>query len=123
MSEEDEACRLTFEEGRKIRNEAERPYGRKAIMYLGVGAVIPILFQLLADFKYDVLWKGIKGIEERILQGDFQAIIDWNNYNGMTNAGLIFAIIFFSVAGYYAYVGDKKGKEALKEANDRKAER
>ena len=120
MSEEETECRLTFEEGRRIRREAEKPYWRKVILCMIAGCALLIIVSLLADIKYDVLWEGVKGLENRILAGDFQAIVDYYHYNSMRDGGGILSIIFMLFGMGYALLGYRAGKKALKEANEEK---
>lgn len=120
MSEEETECRLTFEEGRRIRREAEKPYWRKVILCMIAGCALLIIASLLADIKYDVLWEGVKGLENRILAGDFQAIVDYYHYNSMRDGSGILSIIFMLFGMGYALLGYRAGKKALKEANEEK---
>ena len=122
MSEDETECRLTFEEGRRIRREAGKPYFVKTILCMFVGCALLIVMLLYADIKYDVLWEGVKGIENRILAGDFQAIVDYHHYSSLKDAGVIFSIIFMLFAMVYAFLGYLAGKRALKEANEEKEE-
>ena len=122
MSEETE-CRLTFEEGRRIRREAERPYWLKITLCMLLAFAFLTGVLLYADIMYDVLWEGVKGIEDRILAGDFQAIVDYYHYNSLKDIGVIFSILFVLLGMGYAILGSRAGKKALKEANDKKVER
>ena len=121
MSEDETECRLTFEEGRRIRREAEKPYDRKIVLCMLMAGVFLTGMLLYADIKYDVLWEGVKGLENRILAGDFQAIVDYYHYNSLKDAGVIFSIIFVLFAAGYAILGHLAGKRALKEANEKEA--
>ena len=123
MSEDETECRLTFEKGRRIRREAEKPYWRKVILCMIVGCAFLTGMLLYADIEYDVLWAGVKGLENRILAGDFQAIVDYYHYNSLKDAGVIFSIIFMLFAMVYAFLGYLAGKRALKEANEEEVER
>lgn len=120
MSEDETECRLTFGEGRRIRREAEKPYELRITLCLIAASAIVIGMQLFADIQYDVLWEGVKGLENRILAGDFQAIVDYYHYNSLKNAGTIFSIITVLIALGYAILGYLAGKKALKEANEMK---
>lgn len=123
MSEDETECRLTFAEGRRIRREAEKPYWLKTTLCMLAAFAFLAGMSLYADIEYDVLWEGIKGIENRILAGDFQAIVDYHHYNSLMDTGVIFSIIFILFAMGYAILGHLAGKKALKEANEGKAER
>ena len=123
MSEEETECRLTFEEGRRIRREAEKPYMRKVLLCLILALAFTTGFLLLADIEYDVLWKGGKAIEDRIIAGDFQAIADYFHYRSIRSAGPTAGILFVLCGGRYAILGELAGKKALKEANKEKVER
>lgn len=123
MSEDETECRLTFEEGRRIRREAERPYWLKITLCMLAGCAFLTVMLLYADIKYDVLWEGAKGLESRILAGDFQAIVDYHHYNSLKDVGVIFSIIFILFAMVYSLLGYLAGKRALKEANEKKVER
>lgn len=120
MSGEETECRLTFEEGRRIRREAEKPYWLKVTLCMLAAFVFLAGMLLYADIRYDVLWEGVKGIENRILAGDFQAIVDYYHYNSLKDGGVIFSIIFVLFAMGYAALGYLAGKKALKEANEEK---
>ena len=119
MSGETE-CRLTFEEGRRIRREAEKPYYRKIALCMIIAWAFLCGFMLLADIKYDVLWEGSKAMENRILAGDFQAIVDYFDYRSIRSAGPTAAIAFILCGMGYAILGYFAGKKALKEANEEK---
>lgn len=123
MSEDETECRLTFEEGRRIRREAEKPYWLKMTMCMLAAFAFLTGMLLYADFKYDVLWEGVKGLESRILTGDFQAIVDYYHYNSLKDSGVIISIIFILFAMVYAFLGYLAGKKALKEANEKKVDR
>lgn len=120
MSEDETECRLTFEEGRRIRREAERPYWLKMTLCMLLAFAFLTGMLLYADIRYDVLWEGAKRIENRILAGDFQAILDYYHYNSLKDSGMIFSIIFMLFAMAYSFFGYLAGKKALKEANDEK---
>lgn len=120
MSKEETECRLTFEEGRRVRREAEKPYNRKILLCLILAWVFLCVFTLLADIKYDVLWEGGKAIEDRIIAGDFQAIVDYFDYRSIRNAGPIAAALFILCGMGYAVLGLLAGKKALKKANEGK---
>lgn len=122
MSEDETECRLTFEEGRRIRREAEKPYWLKVTVCMLAAFAFLTGMLLYADIKYDVLWEGAKGIENRILAGDFQAIVDYYHYNSLKDSGVIFSIIFMLFAMVYTFLGYLAGKMALKEANKEKTE-
>lgn len=122
MSEETE-CRLTFEEGRRIRREAMKSYVPKMLLCMTAAVVLLFGIQLYADIKYEVLWEGVKGIENRILAGDLQAIVDYHHYTSMKNAGPILAILLMLCAAGYAILAEIAAKRALKEANEEKVER
>ena len=123
MSEDETECRLTFEEGRRIRREAEKPYWLKITLCMLLACVFLMGMALYADIKYDVLWEGVKGLENRILAGDFQAIVDHYHYYSIRNSGVLFSIIFVLFGMGYAVLGFLAGKRALKEANEKKVER
>ena len=122
MSEDETECRLTFEEGRRIRREAERPYWLKMMLCMLLAFAFLTGMLLYADIRYDVLWEGVKGIEDRILAGDFQAIVDYHHYNSLKDSGVMFSIIFLLFGMGYALLGYLAGKRALKEANEKKVE-
>lgn len=119
MTEETD-CKLTFQEGRRIRREAAEPYELKCYLCLGMAAVAVTLCILYADFKYDVLWVGQKALEDRILAGDFQAIVDWNHHNSLRGMASILGIAFVLCGTGYAICGHMAGEKALKKANEEK---
>ena len=124
MSEDEETtCRLTFEEGRRIRREAEKPYWYKMMLCMILAFAFLTGMALYADIEYDVLWEGGKGLENRILAGDFKAIVDYYHYTSLKNFGTLFSIIFVLFGMGYAILGMLAGKKALKEANEEKEER
>ena len=123
MSEDETECRLTFEEGRRIRKEAEKPYINKALLCMMLAFAFMLAFMLYADIAYDALWKGGKAIEERIVAGDFQAVVVYFHYRSLRSAGPAAAILITLCGAGYAVLGLLAGKRALKEANEKKVER
>lgn len=119
MSDETE-CKLTFEEGRRIRREAEKPYINKALLCMMLAFAFMVAFSLYADIAYDVLWKGSKAIEDRIIAGDFQAVVDYFHYRSLRSTGPTGAILITLCGAVYAFLGYLAGKKALKEANEEK---
>ncbi len=120
MSEDETECRLTFEEGRRIRREAEKPYVRKALLCVMLAFAFMAAFSLYADIAYDVLWKGGKAIEDRIIAGDFQAVVDYFHYRSLRSTGPTVALFIILCGAGYAFLGLFAGKKALKEANKEK---
>lgn len=123
MSEDETECKLTYKEGKQIRMAAERPYFLKITLCMIAACAVLTGMLLYADIKYDVLWEGVKGLENRILAGDFQAIVDYYHYNSMKDGGVILSIIFMLFAMGYAVLGHLAGKKALKEANEKEVKR
>lgn len=78
---------------------------------------------LYNDWRFGVLWTGRKGIEERVLDGDLQAVLDLFTYNSTMDMGVLLALVFMLVAGFYAVLGERAARKALKEANEEKYER
>ena len=78
---------------------------------------------LYNDWRFGVLWTGRRGIEERVLDGDLQAVLDLFTYNNTMNIGILLALVFLLIAGFYAMLGERAARKALAEANEEKVER
>ena len=78
---------------------------------------------LYNDWRFGVLWTGRMGIEERVLDGDLQAVLDLFIYNNTMNLGILLALGFMLIAGFYALLGERAARKALAEANEEKTER
>ena len=90
-------------------------------MFLGLLLMTVVI--LYNDWRFGVLWTGRKGIEERVLNGDLQAVLDLFTYNSTANIGVLLALVFLLVAGFYAILGERAARKALAEANEEKEER
>ena len=124
MTSEDR-CRLTYAEGRRIRDKAIRPYMRNLaiLMLIGIGVLLGGLWvsEMLAGVPIGASGTGVLG--ERILEGDAGAIGVLTDYvsnlqmsawlSGMCVGGALMLMIFSEAAA----------KKALKEANDEKEQR
>lgn len=116
MTSEDR-CRLTYAEGRRIRDKAIRPYMRSLAILMLIGIAVLLVGQwvseMLAGVPIGASGTGVIG--ERILEGDAVAIgvliFVW--LGGMCVGGALILMIFSEVAA----------KKALKEANDEKEQR
>lgn len=85
-----------------------------------LGFLLMAVVILYNDWRFGVLWTGRKGIEERVLGGDLQAVLDLFTYNSTVSTGVLLALVFLLVAGFYAILGERAARKALAEANEEK---
>lgn len=125
MADEEDgpACRLTYEEGKRIRREAEKPYDTRIVCCMTLSFILMAVTILCNDWRFGVLWTGRKGIEERVLDGDLQAVLDLFTYNSTMDLGILIMLGGLLIAGYYAILGERAARKALAEANEEKDER
>lgn len=88
-----------------------------------LGFLLMAFVILYNDWRFGVLWTGRKGIEERVLDGDLQAVLDLFTYNSTVNIGFLLVLGFLLIAGFYAMLGERAARKALAEANEEKDER
>lgn len=124
MTEEEKPeCRLTYREGNEISRKMSARYFLRALMWIFLGAFMALVIQIAADAKYGVLWQGVEVLKERALQGDMQALFDYLGHGSMTEMGGLIILAMGVLALMEIYAGEKKIKEALKEANEEKTKR
>ena len=88
-----------------------------------LGLLLMTVVILYNDWRFGVLWTGRKGIEERVLNGDLQAVLDLFTYNSTMNLGILIMLGGLLIAGFYAMLGERAARKALAEANEEKTER
>lgn len=120
----EERCRLTYAEGRRIRDKAIRPYMRNLAILMLIGIAVLLVGQWISELLAGVPIgaSGTNVLGERILEGDAGSIGVLTDYvsnlqiiawlGGMCVGGALMLMIFSEVAA----------KKALKEANDEKVQ-
>lgn len=124
MSEDETECKLTYKEGKKIAEKAERPYTSAALASM-------IIFVLLAGMILTIQWlDGIpmhpiaESMSYFVDSGEISQEFAWyirKSFDGAIIIGGLFgmASTLFLTMG----LGSEARKKALKEANEEKVER
>lgn len=122
MKDEEDACRLTYKEGRRIRMEAGRPYMRAALTAL-IPAGILAGATLMTELMDGTLLSRPPDLDVLLAQGEIsQPVHDYLKHYAMGLGPAIAGTIFGAMGTMLAMVtlSDHASKEALKKANDEK---
>lgn len=127
MSEDEETvCRLTYKEGKEIKDEAMKPYNKMALELFTMGAITFLLFlgAMLVFQTFDI--GDHDTLDELLANGDIsQGWYDYelkNLYSKMPIFGATLMLAFMIGSLVMSSISIIEGNKALKKANEEKRE-
>lgn len=124
MSEDEEKCRLTYKEGRKIAAKAERPYSSAMLAMMTIFVLLTgmiLLFQWLDGIPMHPVAESMSYFVD---SGEISQELAWylrKSYDGAIIIGGLFGMastLFLTIS-----LSSDARKKALKKANEEKMER
>lgn len=115
-------CRLTYAEGRRISEEAARPYVLKGGALVIAGMIVGFASTLISHAAVGMPYKTdmVRSLGGRILNGDAEAIDLLLTYLDIWTIGVIICVGMVIGGLSIMGVGSIRAREALKEANKNK---